>query len=780
MKFKGKRFFFAYPSEPSEIGSVIERVAVQLPNVKTWKSMDIAGNFLGTSVLKEIESRDGLNADITRLNFNVTYEIGYAIGKHKRLVLIRNRALKSDVNNIFELGIFDTLGYLEYENTEELTQIIMEQAGANPKIFDPTKINLRAPVYLLEPKHKTDAFTRVRSRIKRARLFYRSFDPYEQPRLSADEAIEQVSTSAGILLLLLSEENPDAKLNNMRAAFIAGLAHGMEKVTTILQEGKGPVPLDYRDLVVNFRHLHQINSAVAEFAIDTTEALQAPSPLKTARKRRFLEAVSLGSSSAENEFRELSSYYLTTDQYLRAARGEVRLIVGRKGSGKTALFAQLRDRVRQPQENIVVDLKPEGYKLRKLSESIGNLLTEGTYEHTIMAFWEYLLLLEICYKILEKDKLPHLRNHRIYEAYRTLEDLYRSDKYVQEGDFSERMSVLLERIITDHGKLQNKNRRDMLTEGQVTELIHRHDVRRLRIEVIRYLRLKGNLWVLIDNLDKGWPAHGLESQDLLVIRSLLEATRKLENELLKSEIEAHAIIFLRNDVYEFLIRETSDRGKESKAILDWTDADLLREVLRRRIVVNLDNPDQQEFFDLWRQLCVSHIDGEESSQFLIDRCLMRPRWLIDLVSHCRAHAINLRHKRIEVDDIVAGLKSFSADLLTDLGYEIRDVVANTEELLYAFLGVSSVLNKIDFEMVLAQEGFIEGIDEIIEILLWYGFLGIGAPSVDARYIPSVNYDMRRMKALIRRYDEGVRFHVNPAFWPALEIVGQEGNTKEII
>ena len=90
-------------------------------------------NFLAQLWLREIESRSGLIADLTRLNFNVTYEIGYAIGKKKRLILTRNRALKSDVNHLFELGIFDTLGYLEYENTKELTSILKDKSGAKPK-----------------------------------------------------------------------------------------------------------------------------------------------------------------------------------------------------------------------------------------------------------------------------------------------------------------------------------------------------------------------------------------------------------------------------------------------------------------------------------------------------------------------------------------------------------------------------------------------------------------------------------------------------------------------
>jgi len=36
--------------------------------------------------------------------------------------------------------------------------------------------------------------------------------------------------------------------------------------------------------------------------------------------------------------RDLASYYIPTDAYKRALRGEVRMVIGRKGSGKSALF----------------------------------------------------------------------------------------------------------------------------------------------------------------------------------------------------------------------------------------------------------------------------------------------------------------------------------------------------------------------------------------------------------------------------------------------------------
>ena len=55
-----------------------------------------------------------------------------------------------------------------------------------------TPLNQNAPVYLIEARFRTDSVTRIISRVKKARLFYRSFDPQESPRLSAREAFEQV------------------------------------------------------------------------------------------------------------------------------------------------------------------------------------------------------------------------------------------------------------------------------------------------------------------------------------------------------------------------------------------------------------------------------------------------------------------------------------------------------------------------------------------------------------------------------------------------------------
>ena len=85
--------FYAYPAYPKDIGDTIERALIEVRNtnstiiLSSWKAMDIAGHFISEKVLNSIDNCDLFIGDISVLNFNVTYEIGYAIGRKKRIVL---------------------------------------------------------------------------------------------------------------------------------------------------------------------------------------------------------------------------------------------------------------------------------------------------------------------------------------------------------------------------------------------------------------------------------------------------------------------------------------------------------------------------------------------------------------------------------------------------------------------------------------------------------------------------------------------------------------------
>ncbi len=767
--------FYAYPSSPHDIGQVIElagevRTSDQHNSFTTWKALDIVGHFISEQVLSRIDDADFLVADITKLNFNVTYEIGYAIGASKRVLLTKNTSLKIDGVKIQDVGIFDTLGYVEYQNKNELIDKL-RGISTTGSLNRPEPLNQKAPVYLVEVPYKTDWSGRIVSRIKKSGYIYRSFDPNETPRLSAFDAISQVTQSYGVVVPLLSSISNGYEIHNMRASFIAGLAEGMKKPLCIIQNGDDPVPIDYRDFVNISYHPNDVNEIIAEFASKVAKAFQHSEPSKAHAQRSFLKRLDLGATSAENEMRDLASYYLETDQYLKSLRGEAHLVVGRKGSGKSAIFLQIRDREREinRNKNIVLDLRPDGFKLVKFKEQVLSFMEEGTYQHTITAFWEYVLLLEICYKILEKDRKRHIHDHLLFAGYRELASLYNIDGYDPEGDFSERMSGLMEKITSEYQARFPNKENIRLSSAQVTEILHKHDVRRLQKTLINYMENKGALWLLFDNIDKGWPTSGLNHDDLIIIRALIDATRKIEREFGKNDLIVSTIVFLRNDVFELLVRETSDRGKEASVVLDWTDPDLLRELVRLRIVSN-DLSEHESFNSAWLRVVVSHYYGEETSKYFIDRSLMRPRFLLSLINQCKSFAINLNHDLIEEQDIEKGMLAYSTDLLRDIGYELVDVSGASEDILYAFIGCKSELTEEETKKLMSDYGLdINLSDTIFNLLLWYGFLGIRVDSDSVKYIYDFNYKMPLMKGIIKKKVGSVVFFINEAFWPSLMI-----------
>jgi hypothetical protein len=764
--------FVAYSSRDPALLQLIGD-AVYIANGKsdrvryeTWVYNDIPGNPLISPILDRIDESTFIIADITTLNLNVVYEIGFAIGRRKRAYLIRHGGTVGDKSAAREAGIFDTLGYHEYPDQDDLVRRLTSNIDPEPLSFS-LELDHRAPVYLVEPPVKDLAATAMTSRLKKARYRYRSFIPGEDVRLSATDAIRQVASSSGVLVALEDSTKTHGLVHNIRSMFVAGLAEGMGKPLVVLCPAGVDAPLDVRDDVKHYRHEGDIADHIAELALEVTDHLQqdAPPPIETGS---LLQSIHIGDPTAENEMATLSEYYLQTHEYQQTLHGSVNLAVGRKGSGKTALFIQLRDKVRNDRRNVVVDLRPEGYQLIKLKEDILAYLSEGSRQHLITAFWEYLILLEVAYKLLEKDQYTYKHNHETRDLYLELEASYKVEDFSVEGDFSERLVVLSQRISEDYRTKYGKGSEQKLTTDQVTELLYSHDLAKLRDRISSYLERKAAVWILFDNLDKGWSTQGVDEIDATVLRCLIDAGRKIEREMRKASRSLHCIVFVRNDVYEHIMRRSADYGKEMRAVLDWTEPDLLREMLRLRLVSGLDPKMKDvEFEKVWPVFCVSHYGGEESSAYLIERSLMRPRNVLKIFNHCRGFATNFRHTKIDEDDIEKGLRAYSNDLLVELDHELTDVFPAARDLLYHFLDAPAIMTDAELTTLIGRAGVAaEHVRRIVEFLIYYGVFGLRTEDGDL-FIYQVNYNPKMIEARAHRTAEKAQYLINPAFWPAL-------------
>ncbi len=766
------KVFVAYGSIPPEIGKTIEDAVAIANNYSseveyhTWVQNDIVGLDLVQPIVEGIENSSFVVADISSVNNNVIYEIGYAIGCGKRVIITRAAEAPIGIEELNRIGLFDTIGFATYSSSHDLAAIISKNHSGHTIPISFAK-NKSRPLYLISCATTNAVSQRILSRLKKTRLNFRSFTPSEDIRLSAAGAIENIVSSLGIVLDWRSEDDATSTRHNTRTAFSAGLAHALKIETIIFAQQGAVIPLDFRNSSIMVGRSEDIDQGIAEFVPNINVAFQESVEHNPTKVNRLTE-ISLGDSAAENELGDLSRYFLQTATYAAATKGTVKTIVGRKGSGKTALWARIRNKLRSKKASVIVDLKPEGYQLVRLREDVLEHLSFGQKLHLATAFWEYLLMLEIANKIIEKDRTLYARNPRLTEGYIQLSEYISDYNDLGDTDFGERLHKLSTGLA---GKLSSD--RDVMVGKfnghDLTNKIYAVDIKGFRKHLFQYLHEKEDTWILFDNLDRGWPVHGLEDVDFVILRALIDASRKLEREFRKQDLKLKSIVFIRDDIYSELVLRTSDFGKEQPQKIDWKDPDQLRELIRLRLSDNR-GLNGKTFEDLWKLLFCSHYMGEETSQFLIERSMMRPRNLLNLIGHCRASAINMQHKIIEPEDIEKGMSTYSTDLLEELSREMEDVLPEYNTLLWDFVRSDQKLDINGLHSVFDRAGVPENEHErVIQRLIYYGFIGIVLEE-DEKYIYHFNYQIELILANIRRTGKQTLFCIHPAFRQSLTLV----------
>ena len=195
-----------YPSEPVIIANTIEEAARQLRSAasektwKTWKHLNISGQIIICEICKALRSTDCVVADVTTLNFNLLFEIGFAVGLGVPVLPIRDKSFEKDAKAFNELGLIDTLGYLDFQNSIDLVREILKRKGAGRTLPRAQQADKECPLYVVKSPIQSEGMVRLMSAIKKSGLQFRAFDPLESPRLSLHEALKQTTSSLGVVL----------------------------------------------------------------------------------------------------------------------------------------------------------------------------------------------------------------------------------------------------------------------------------------------------------------------------------------------------------------------------------------------------------------------------------------------------------------------------------------------------------------------------------------------------------------------------------------------------
>ncbi|WP_376715432.1 P-loop ATPase, Sll1717 family [Pantoea agglomerans] len=382
---------------------------------------------------------------------------------------------------------------------------------------------------------------------------------------------------------------------------------------------------------------------------------------------KFIKSNPLGDTTAENDNRMLSEAFVETADFRTLIESDDRtVVVGRRGTGKSALFYQLNKHWERDKNTKVLTFSPEdtqiiGFRslLKPLSESF-NLSRAAT-----RILWKYSLLMEI---------LSFLNSH--YKLSSTVKgDLglkFHIDRWlVVRGDILKKCRSIAAAFLSNSDP-----------ESSIGDLQYELDLSMLEDKVIKALEKSDrNVIILMDRLDEGYEP---DSIGIGIIAGLTYASIELN----KKTKNIRPIIFLRDNIFRALAKLDPDysRNVEGQVIrLHWDWAQLLGLASKRmKIHFGLDIEKDQR---VWDRCVAGELLGREGFKRCLQFTLYRPRDLLSLLNEAFFCAFRHNRQTAIQDDLEYAAKSISIARLEDLWKEYQKIFPSIHICTNAFKSV---------------------------------------------------------------------------------------------
>lgn len=420
-------------------------------------------------------------------------------------------------------------------------------------------------------------------------------------------------------------------------------------------------------------------------------------------------SLDLGGIDAESDF-GLDEYFVTTPYVHSALDGRRTQFLGRKGSGKSALFRHIPRlaEARDPRL-VVIPITPDQYAWSALKQYEEQGLLP---EHAHTNAWKFTLIVEAASALLTvqedwegdaKAAIQTLRSFLNDNFGRLDPGLVQSASSILKGLNSFNLSAFGFGLGIDRER----------TEQAITPAV----IEQLVTLLGRLVRQRGVI-VALDRLDDSWDGSE-ESRSLLV--GLLKAAKDL-NDRLGGRGDSSGLrvdVFLRSDIYDDLRFDDKDKHRQLEESIVWT-AELLREMVTKRLPEGLSVDDLFEAGDMRGSI--------SPFNYIVKRTFLRPREVLQFLDECQRKA-GPGAVEISKDDIRAAEERYSSWKVDDLRQEFDKVFPDFARLLeclrqqvhrYDSLEeLEQLLSKRDPELV---EKY--GARRLLETLFEYSVIGV--------------------------------------------------------
>lgn len=760
--------FFAYAGRPPLRAETMRDTVSELRTYgiecQGWEDLNVAGSLLLDSIERAISGATALLAEVSSMNPNVLFEAGFAIAQQKAVFFAIDETDTEAMHSWSGLGLIDTIGRLNYGGSA--TRLAQQVAEAISSHEVPIVDQLLADVRPREA-HAVFAPT-VPFRFNAADRLDRYLDRRRGMKLlgNGDDLgfapltyyAGEIYRSSAAVFHLMAPTRLRAAEHNARVSLLAGIAHGWSLPTLMVAEDGFVSPLDYRDMLYVYQSASLLIKRVDEWLDAVPPSPRTQRRLGQLRLDVELPLRSFGQYVAESEASELDHYFIATNEFEAVLAARAQVFTGRKGTGKTATMLQSVEQLKRDRRNLVVPIKPSSYDLAALLQVLRTVGRGPSLDYLLLNLWSYLISTEIALKILDlaEERPAGLGGSaEVGVLAAVVGDL----KVSRDAD----LAVRLDEIVSAIGG-----------EEDFAEALRVRWQDRLLGALWGALRPFQRVAVVIDNLDKTWE-RGQDFEMLSqFILSLLVTSGKLQHTFERKRgarppVQLSLAVFLRTDIYDFIIGYAREPDKISPQSVQWQDEELLVRVLEERYEANRKNRASDLIPSMWEEVFDSEVNGLPARDYMLWRALPRPRDLIFLANAALTTAINRRHTLIESPDLIFAEKEYSRFAVEALLVETAAQGLNLEEAMYEFAGSNSTIAESDLVALLAPGG---DPVEMRDLLIRTSFLGLETSQGAFVHVEGDSETRRKLIAaqkVAEKQGREVRYRVHPAFRPHLDI-----------
>lgn len=462
----------------------------------------------------------------------------------------------------------------------------------------------------------------------------------------------------------------------------------------------------------------------------------------------------LGSLRAEADQEMLAMAFIeTSDSSALTNTTDFNIVVGRRGTGKSALFAHVNKFfMKAPRTWVHKEIPLEHSALETQ-----NILKQASCDYRIgraitRLLWRaYILttvgqLIKSSYKLRASGLEAYFRAHSSFSRNKTCYDF---------------MNVVLKSCSSDVA---------ITLPSKIATLLNIEDLEALVRESLT--TIQGKSVLLFDSLDEGW-------QPTEIPTALLGGLAIAASDLNDAGISIHVIAFVRDNMFRALAHFDQDFSRHiegSTLRLRW-ELNSLFHLVAKRIRIGLRLTGESDV-KAWNRFAKRGIEGREGFERCLQSTLYRPRDILGLLN--RAYLRSKREGREQIinEDIEAVARMISTERLDDLLKEYTVVLPGlrlfadlfraksatwTYSALVSFL--DKALQEEKYEEPIARDFAIFGSGrEIFFALYSVGFFGVSSGAS-----PSYAFCHDGALSEIADLEKEVSIAIHPCYWRALDI-----------